>query len=163
MIDDVFHNVLHTIECFQPTIWGPRACPLQEIEVDMCYWDTFLSAPTSSSMRNMHLMRWSANPNHARSDLPHNFGAHMNILFIIKVWILALVKWLYSPLTMLTIENPRMVSIFWAFSPISFWYLFLVPHLTIYHSLGVQIITMLDLGMSTLDASQLVHGRPRSL
>ena len=59
---------------------------------------------------------------------------------------------------MLTIQ-PRMVSIFSARSPISskhmmsFWCLFLDPHLTTYSStifIGVQIIVEFDLGMCIL-------------
>jgi hypothetical protein len=66
--------------------------------------------------------RWLANPNCACSHLPLSFGAHINICFIIKVKILMLIKWSYtSPPTkkkiMLNIE-PRIVSIFWACSPI---------------------------------------------
>ena len=38
-----------------------------------------------------------ANPNQGRSDFPHNFGVHMNIIdFILKVEILVLIKWSYK-------------------------------------------------------------------
>ena len=56
----------------------------------------------------------------------------------------------------LTIEPRRMVSRFWAHSPISlehmsFWCLFLDPHITTYHSnTSVQIIVVLELGTSAL-------------
>ena len=56
---------------------------------------------------------------------------------------------------MLTIE-PRMDSLVWARSPISFdhislWCQLLDRHLTTYHSYkGDQIIVLFDLGMSTL-------------
>ena len=83
------------------------------------------------------------------------FVAHMNISFIIKVKILVLIKLAYTPEIMLNIE-PRMVCIFWVHSPIScehisFLCLFLGPHPITHHSnIGVQIIVMLDSGMSTL-------------
>ena len=55
---------------------------------------------------------------------------------------------------MLTTE-PKMISIFSAHSPpslhIFFWGQFLGSHLTTYHLIiGVQIIAVFDLGMSTL-------------
>ena len=62
---------------------------------------------------------------------------------------------------MLTIEL-RMVSTFWARTPISFkhksfWCPFVDPHLTPYHqNIGVQIIAKLELGMSTLHC---LHGQ----
>ena len=48
-----------------------RVCSLK---VDVCYLDTFLSAPTSRRNRkHTNCMRGLATPNHARSQLPHNF------------------------------------------------------------------------------------------
>ena len=86
-------------------------------------------------------------------------GVHMNILFInIKVKVFMFInEWSYkSPPPIMLIIEPRMVSVFWACSPISFKHQiflgcpFLDPYLTKYHSyIGVQIIVMLELGMST--------------
>jgi hypothetical protein len=70
------------------------------------------------------------------------FGAHMNILFIIKAKSLVLIKWSHrSPPIKMTIR-PRMVFIFWALSPVllkhvPFWYPFLEPHTT--QNIGMQI------------------------
>jgi hypothetical protein len=56
--------------------------------------------------------RWLANLNGGRSQFFHKFGAHMNILFIVKVNVLVLIKCSYrSPHTLLIID-PRMVIIF---------------------------------------------------
>ena len=60
---------------------------------------------------------------------------------------------------MLTTE-PKMISIFSAHSPpslhIFFWGQFLDSHLTTYHlNIGVQIIAVFDLGMSTLKGTSL--------
>ena len=91
-------------------------------------------------------MRWLANPNQGCTRFSHNFGAHKNDLFIIKVKILVLVKWWHWSLpTTLTIE-PRIINIIWACKPIpfkhvSFWYLFMEAHLTTYHSNTFVIIT----------------------
>ena len=73
-------------------------------------------------------------------------GAHLNILFIIKVKIVALIKWSYS-----LPPTPNYVAywaynghLIWTCSPIvfehiSFWYLFLELQLTTHHpNIGVQ-------------------------
>ena len=83
----------------------------------------------------------------------------MNVLFITKVKILVLIEWSYMPPPpiVLTIE-PRMLSIFWARSPISFkhmsfWCPFFLDILlrSTYHSnTGIHIIAMLRLGTSTI-------------
>jgi hypothetical protein len=64
---------------------------------------------------------------------------------------------------MLTTEL-RIISIFWACSPISFkhmiyfWCQFLDPHLTTYNSnVGVQIIVVLEWGTSTLRLIDICH------
>ena len=76
------------------------------------------------------------------------FGVHMIILFNIKVNVLVLIKWSHrsKPPLVLTIE-PKLLSAFWARSPIAFthimpfWCSFLDPRLTTYHSnSGVHII-----------------------
>jgi hypothetical protein len=74
-------------------------------------------------------------------------GNFMNdLLFVVEMFML--LKWSYRSLPiMLTIE-PRMVSMFYAHSPIPFkhmfvWCMFLVPHLT-------TLANILDLGTSTL-------------
>ena len=62
-------------------------------------------------MKDIISTRWLANPNCGRREFPHDIGAHMNILFSIKVKILMLIRWLYRSPIMLTAE-PRMESIF---------------------------------------------------
>ena len=71
------------------------------------------------------------------------FGAHMNFLFVIKVNILVLIKWLYTQI-MLSIE-PRLVNKLWALSLISFKHMpSWCPFLDAHSNIGVQIIVMLD-------------------
>ena len=67
------------------------------------------------------------------------------------LWSLMVIQ---DPSIMLTTEH-RKINIFWArtsisFKHISFWCLFLDPHLPSYHSnIGVQILAMFDLGTPT--------------
>ena len=65
-------------------------------KVDVCYLDTFLFAPTSRMIWNKQSLRdhlqIQITPVVVRLTI---FGAHMNILFIIKVKILVLIKWSY--------------------------------------------------------------------
>jgi hypothetical protein len=99
-------------------------------------------------MKHAISARGLASPSHARSHLPHNFGAHMKIWFNINVKIPMLIKWPYrfSPKSC-WLWSLEWVSIFWARTPISFkhmmplWCPFSHPHLTTCHSnIGVQII-----------------------
>ena len=98
-------------------------------------------------MKHAISAKWLANPNHAHSHLPCKFSELIWISYSLSKW-----RFSYSlsdhidpSQLMLTIE-PRMVSIFWARSPISlehisFWCPFLDTHLTIYYSnIFVQII-----------------------
>ena len=62
-------------------------------------------------MKDIINTRWLANPNCGSSHFPHDFGAHMNILFSVKEKILMLIKWSYMSPIMLT-ADPRTVSIF---------------------------------------------------
>ena len=66
----------------------------------------------------------------------------MNTLFIIKVKILVLIKWLYRPPSIVLTLKSRIVIIFQAcslfsFKHMSFWAPFLEPHLaTCYSNIG---------------------------
>ena len=83
-------------------------------------------------MKHAISMKWLANPHWGHSRIHR-----MNILFIIKVKILVLVKWSYRSLSITLTIEPRMVSVFWCRSPISFKHMFvwnpvLEVHLTIH-------------------------------
>lgn len=84
------------------------------------------------------------------------FGAYMNILFVAKVKIFKLSKWLCRSSTIeFTLEHRKVVT-FWAHCPISFqqvsfWYLFSEFHLTIYQSnTRVWLRSIAELGTFTL-------------
>ena len=86
----------------------------------------------------------------------------MNILFTFKPHILMLMKLLHTPPPIVSIIDPRMVNIFWRRSPISFkyiffWCLFLDSYLTTNNSnIGVQTMTMMDLGTSALEHDHML-------
>ena len=105
----------------------------------------FRLAHLSKRMRLVVKTIWLATRIEAVATFLIIFGAHMNILFIVKVNILVLIKWSYRSPQLCWLTESRMVIIFWARRPISFthmsfWYLFLGPHQITYHSnIGVLI------------------------
>lgn len=122
--------------------------------------DTFLSAPTSSKIRNTCFdRRWLADPNHAHSYRPHNFRSTFELNFLSKWRFLC--SWSgHIGCQMMLILEPRQVGTFLNMwfnlfkHMVSFWCLFLDPHLTTYHSnTGAHIIAMLELGTCTLGAN----------
>ena len=100
--------------------------------------------------------RWLANPSRGCRCFPHHSWRSYEYLIHCQTedscahWMV-----MYTLPIMLTIE-PRMVTIFWACSPISFrhksfWSLFLEPHLTTYPSnIGVWLRYVTKFGISTL-------------
>ena len=118
-------------------------------------------------------MKWLANPNWGCSHFLHKFWSSHEYLFIIKVKILVLLNGHIGPppkLCWSMIECKMVISV-WACGPIfsnhmSFWYLFLEPHLTTYHSnIGVRLRQVTELGictlhlMSTLTNSDFISSR----
>jgi hypothetical protein len=76
----------------------------------------------------------------------------MKILFIIKVNILVVIRWLYAPPSiMLTIELRMIITFFvcrlLSLNLVSFGYPFLEPHLTTHHlSIHVQVRNLTEIG-----------------
>ena len=92
--------------------------------------NTFSSTPTSHRISKQTIStRWLANLNRGHVHFLRIFGAHMNILFIVKVKILFLVK--------RSNGSPRFywpLRLCWQIlDNVSFWCSFLDPHLSAHH------------------------------
>jgi hypothetical protein len=74
----------------------PCPFPAMHIKVDVCYLNTFLFGPTSGRIWNIQLVWDKKHVQIVSGAICHIIsGAHMDILFIVKLKILMLIKWSY--------------------------------------------------------------------
>ena len=126
---------------FANVMWNSLSHSLWIANHDQCKsWVKVLSLSLVTRVKMTFDTRYSTYPNWGHNHFFFIFGAHMNVLFIIKLtFISTLIKRSHNapPHThnhtfMSTIE-PKMLVIVWTRSPISFkhmslWYPFLEPH-----------------------------------